>query len=78
MRIIADNDGFTGFVFVTDDTEATTIDLSDTVVASLSSDGRFIGLDIMDTRPFGVPFDEVAARRALDWASDRLDTDTAG
>lgn len=77
MKIIADDQGHTGFVFVLDDTEATTVDLSDTVVASLTSDGRFIGLDIMDTRPFGVPFDTAAAQRALDWASTRLDTGTA-
>ncbi len=78
MKVIADNEGFTGFVSVQDGPEARTIDLSDTVVASLTHDGQFIGLDIMDTRPFGVPFDEAAARRALEWAATRIESGTTG
>lgn len=78
MKVIADDDGYTGLVTVADGEEAMTIDLSDTVVASLTVDGRFIGLDIMDTRPFGVPFDANAAQRALDWAATRMDLNPAG
>lgn len=77
MKIIADDQGCTGFVIVSDAQEATTIDLSDDVVASISATGEFVGLDLMDTRPFGVPFDEAAAKRALTWARARLDVGSA-
>lgn len=76
MKYMANDDDFTGFVTVRDGMEARTIDLSDTVVASLDDHDRFIGLDIMDTRPFGVPFDDAAARSALAWAADRMEIGT--
>lgn len=50
MRIISDDVGHTGFVVIHDEAEATTIDLSDTVVASMTGDGRFIGLDCSTPR----------------------------
>ncbi len=45
--------------------------LSETVFAFVEAD-RLSGLEIIDTRQFGDPFDDLAALRALDWAKEQL------
>lgn len=77
MKIIADDDGRTGFVYISDKAESHCVELDQNTYASISEDGEFLGLDLMDTTPFGVPFDEAAAHRALSWARERLGVDTA-
>jgi hypothetical protein len=80
MEIIADDEGFTAFVILVEDErdpEDHVIELEQNTYASMSADGVLVGLDLMNTRLFGVPFDEAAAERAVAWAREQLELGTA-
>jgi hypothetical protein len=76
MEIIADDEGCTGFVKL-GGVEDHVIELEQNTYASMSADGVLVGLDLMNTRLFGVPFDEAAAERAVAWAREQLELGTA-
>ena len=77
MRIIADDEGFTGFVIFDNGVEYHVIELEENTYASMSASGELVGLDLMNTRLFGVPFDEAAAERAVTWARTQLEVSSA-
>lgn len=71
MKIIADNNDHVAMVLL-GGVEHMAVEFMPSNYASVDADGRIVGLDLMDTRPFGEPFDEAAAGRALELAEQAL------
>jgi hypothetical protein len=62
---------------LTDTPATTTHELTFDIVAFTDADGALCSVELLDTRPFGDPFDREAAERAVAWVRERMSLDAA-
>lgn len=65
------------YVSIRDVPGGAVIELDDVTFASVDETGLLVGVELLDTTRFGVPFDDHAARRAVEWARTQLELDPA-
>jgi uncharacterized protein YuzE len=77
MNVSYDQERDTGYVSVADRDEHRVVELDADAFASLDASGELVGLELLDTTRFGSPFDDAAARRAIEWARRQLQLGSA-
>ena len=77
MNFTWDPNHYAAVINLAAEVERISVELRETAIASVDERGMLVGLELLDTREFGTPFDEAVAERAVAWARAQLNLGTA-